>query len=212
MAQAPRERLNHLLELAAQGPAGRGALLCELTDLLLDWPADYALAMRGTFEALLEKTAREADAQARAAVARRLSGHEDLPVAILNEFFLEAPCDLRSRILVLNEVLASDVAPSVSADGPALVEAARTTMNGAFAGVFAAKLSLPEDTAREILNDCTGQSLAVACKGAGLDRATFSAIALLTADAPDPARLRHFDAVPEAGAARMMEFWRGRGS
>src|SRR5665213_3107196 len=74
MAQAPRERLNHLLELAAQGPAGRAALLGELADLLLDWPADYALAMRAPFEALFEKTAREVDAQTRVDVARRLEG------------------------------------------------------------------------------------------------------------------------------------------
>ncbi|MEI9932846.1 MAG: hypothetical protein WDM89_20495 [Rhizomicrobium sp.] len=62
MAQTPRERLNYLVELAAQGSAGRAALLNELADLLLDWPKDWAQAMRTPFEALLEKTAREVDA------------------------------------------------------------------------------------------------------------------------------------------------------
>jgi hypothetical protein len=83
-------------------------------------------------------------------------------------------------------------------------------MNGEFAGAFAATLSVPRTVAQEILTDASGQSLAVACKGAGLDRAAFSAIALLTAYAPDPARLSHFDAVPQTGSERLLDFWRGR--
>jgi hypothetical protein len=210
MAQAPRERLNHLLELAAQGPAGRVALLGELADLLLDWPADYALAMRAPFEALLEKTAREVDAQTRVDVAKRLEGHDELPVAVLNEFFLEAPCGLRARILAMNDVQ-DGTGESIAVDAPALLEAART-MNGAFAGAFARTLSLPEATAKEILRDATGQSLAVVCKGTGLDRATFSAIALLVArDGDIAARLRAFDQVPQTGAERLTGFWRARG-
>jgi hypothetical protein len=211
MAQAPRERLNHLLELAAQGPAGRAALLGELADLLLDWPADYALAMRAPFEALFEKTAREVDARTRVDVARRLEGHDELPVAVLNEFFLEAPRGLRTRILALNDVQDADTEETVTVDGPSLLEAART-MNGTFAGTFAHTLSLPEATATEILGDATGQSLAVVCKGAGLDRATFSAIALLVArDGDIAARLSAFDQVPQSGAERLTGFWRARG-
>lgn len=207
MAQAPRERLNHLLELAAQGPAGRTALLDELAGLLLDWPAGYALAMRAPFEALLEKTAREADGNARKAVASRLSGHEDLPVSLFNAFFLEASPALRARILALNAALEGETAP-VRADGAALVEAARGAMNGAFTEQFAATLSLPKETARGILADTSGEPLAVACKGAGLDRAAFSALALLTAPGTGPARLAHFEGVPEAGSARLLAFWR----
>jgi hypothetical protein len=210
MAQAPRERLNHLLELAAQGPAGRAALLGDLADLLLDWPADYALAMRAPFEALFEKTAREADSAARANVAARLEGHEDLPVSVLNEFFFDAPDELRTRILARNEALDADGMEPGHVDTPGLVEAART-MNGAFVDVFASTLSLPLSIAQEILTDASGQSLAIACKGAGLDRAAFSAIALLTAGRTDAARLRHFDAIPTTGAERLLDFWRGRG-
>lgn len=209
MAQAPRERLNYLLELAAQGPAGRAALLAELADLLLDWPADYALAMRGPFEALFEKTAREADPKARAAVAERLDGHQELPVSLLNEFFFDAPRDMRARILARNEALEAESAAPMPVDAPRLVQDART-MNGAFADAFSSTLKLPHAVARDILTDASGQSLAVACKGAGLDRATFSALALLTTRAPDPARLSHFDAIPKAGAERLLDHWRGR--
>ena len=175
MAQTPRERLNNLLELAAKGPAGRAALLSELADLLFDWPADYALAMRAPFEALFEKTAREADELTRARPAQRLVGHEELPVSLLNEFYFDAPGGLRARILSRNEAVDAQARTSARVDGPALVEAART-MNGAFATKFASTLSLPGAVAQEILTDTSGQSLAVACKGAGLDRAAFSAI------------------------------------
>jgi hypothetical protein len=210
MSQAPRERLNRLLDLASRGLEGRAALLDELADLLLDWPADYAVAMRAPFEALFEKTAREADARTRATVARRLDGHDELPVSLLNEFYFEAPAGMRARILALNEALDADAHFADAVDATSLVEAART-MNGAFAGAFAGTLSLPPAIAKEILADTSGQSLAVACSGAGLDRAAFSAIALLTSARPDPSRLTHFDTIPKAGAERLLDFWRGRG-
>ena len=210
MAQAPRERLNHLLDLAAQGPAGHAALLNELADLLMDWPSDYARAMRAPFEALLEKTAREVDAPARAALAARFEGHEELPVSLLNEFFLDAPQELRARILALNDVMEVDDAEPVAVDTSQLVEAARR-LNGTFGPAFARLLSLPESTAAEILGDASGQSLAVVCKGCGLDRATFSAIALLAArDGNAAARLAAFDQVPQTAAERLTGFWRTR--
>jgi hypothetical protein len=83
-------------------------------------------------------------------------------------------------------------------------------MNGAFVDMFAWSLSLPSGIARDILADASGQPLAVACKGAGLDRAAFSAIALLGTQAPDAAKLSHFDAVPQSGAERLLAFWQGR--
>lgn len=210
MAQAPRERLDHLLELASRGPAGRVALLDELAGMLLDWPAGYAIAMRAPFEALFEKTAREVDAGARAAVARRLDGHDELPVSLLNEFYFDASAELRAQILTRNDTLECEATIPSDIDAPALVEAART-MNGAFAGRFASALSLPDAVMKDIFDDHSGQSLAVACKGAGLDRAAYSAIALLTSPAPCAARLSYFDAIPKAGAERLLDFWRGRG-
>jgi hypothetical protein len=199
-----RERLAHLLDLAASGAEGRAALLGDLADLLLDWPEDYAQAMRGPFEALLEKTAREADAATRAALAGRLVGHSEFPVALLNEFFLDASGDVRARILKRNAALDEGQGEAFRADAPALVAAARKTMNGAFAETFAGALSLPHEIARRILADA--ECTAVACKGAGLDRAAYSAIALLSG-----AGLAAYDAVPQAAAARLTSFWQDRG-
>ena len=103
--------------------------------------------MRGPFEALFEKTAREADELTRARLAQRLEGHDELPVSILNEFYFDVPSGLRARILSLNEAVDGEARESAGADGPALVEAART-MNGAFAARFASTLSLPGAIAR----------------------------------------------------------------
>jgi hypothetical protein len=130
-------------------------------------------------------------------------------VSLLNEFYFDAPSGLRARILSRNEAVDGGARECESVDGPALVEAART-INGAFAARFASTLSVPATIAKEILTDASGQSLAVACKGAGLDRAAFSAIALLTAPELGCERLSHFDAVPRTGAERLLDFWRGR--
>jgi hypothetical protein len=207
-ALSSRERLNRLLDLAARGDAGRAALLDELADLLLDWPAGYAQAMRAPFEALFEKTAREADAPTRAALAERLEGAAGLPVELLNTFYFEAPAGLRACILAYDADAPGE--PSAPAtDGAALVASARRTMNGTFVQAFAAALSLPGDVAHAILADASGQALAVACRGAGLDRATFSALAILTGG-PSPDRLAAFDTVPGAGAAQLLRAWRAQ--
>src|SRR6185312_8329925 len=166
-------------------------------------------AMRAPFEALFEKTARETHAAGRAAVAAKLAGHDELPVALLNEFFLEAPAPLRAEILKRNEALDADAqSRPVRADGEALVAAARRTVNGAFAETFASALSLRALLAQAILDDASGEALAVACKGAGLDRAAYSAVALMTGSAP--AQLAGYDAIPEAAAARLTKFWQER--
>jgi hypothetical protein len=206
MAQSSRDRLKRLLELAAQGEDGRAALLDELASLLTEWPADYAQAMRGPFEALFEKTAREAGPATRAALAARLAGHDELPVALLNEFFLDADAATRAHILRRNEALDEDGdAAAPPADGPALVERARRTMNGTFVEIFADALALPRSLAKAIFGD--SQAVAIACRGAGLDRASYSAIALITgAAAPGD-----YDAAPREAAARLTRFWRERG-
>ena len=203
MALSSRERLNRLLDLAARGAGGRAALLDELADLLSDWPADYAQAMRAPFEALFEKTAREAGGAARTALAARLADHEELPLALINEFFLDADAPSRARILKRNQSLDDDTPPP-RADGAALVAAARRTINGAFADTFAAALTLPRGMAEAILAD--PEAFAVACKGAGLDRAAYSAVALLCGSALAP-----FEDIPQAGAERLTRFWRERG-
>jgi hypothetical protein len=208
MAQSSRDRLNHLLELAAQGAAGRAGLLDDLADLLTDWPADYAQAMRGPFEALFEKTAREADCGTRTLLAARLADHGELPVALLNGFFLDADAATRAHILKRNAALdddAADAGPVRAADGATLVAAARRTVNGAFVEIFADTLSLPRGTARAIFAD--GGAMAVACKGAGLDRAACSAITLLAGGGAPV----DYDAIPREAARRLVRYWRERG-
>ncbi|HEX4860669.1 MAG TPA: hypothetical protein VFV07_05495 [Rhizomicrobium sp.] len=203
-ASSSRERLGILLDLAAQGAAGRTALLDELAGLLVDWPADYVQAMRGPFEALFEKTAREAAPEVRAALAERLAEHDELPVALLNEFFLDASPASRVHILRRNAVLDEpDGAPPHKADSRALVAAARRTVNGAFLDVFAHALSLPPALAHAIFADA--EAMAVACRGAGIDRAAYSTIALLTGSG-----LADFENIPVSAAARLVAFWQAR--
>jgi hypothetical protein len=93
-----------------------------------------------------------------------------------------------------------------------LVEAARNGEN--LAAVLAESLSMPETLARQILDDDSGAALAVACKGADIDRAAFSALALLTRPRRDRghafAVLDAFDGVPATEAARVLSGWRER--
>ena len=67
--------------------------------------------------------------------------------------------------------------------------------------------------AEQILEDETGAALAVACKGANMDRAAFSALALLTRPGRDRAHafavLDAFDNVPTSEATRVLRGWRG---
>ena len=95
----PKERLSHLLELAAQGAGERAALAGEVADLLLDWPETYPAGMRATFEALLEKIVREIDlvrvkGRAGAAPVYELVGRAGHPI---DPTFAEALTAYRSR-------------------------------------------------------------------------------------------------------------------
>src|ERR1700761_1973192 len=99
----PKERLSHLLELAAQGAGERSALAGEVADLLLDWPAQYPPHMRPTLVALLEKIVREMAPEPGAVLAARFAGREDFPLSLLNAFFLAAPPDMKDDILTRNE-------------------------------------------------------------------------------------------------------------
>src|ERR1700743_1056438 len=98
----PKERLSHLLELAAQGPGERAALAGEVADLLLDWPAQYPAALRATFGAPPEKIVREVDDASRAALAARFEGRDEFPLSLLNEFFLAASPAMKEAILARN--------------------------------------------------------------------------------------------------------------
>jgi hypothetical protein len=106
--------------------------------------------------------------------------------------------------------LAQRVLPRVSQP---LIEAARSGKD--LAKVLAENLGVDRKIAGRILDDKSGAKLAVACKGACIDRATFSALALLTHPAPDRSQafvmLDTFDTVPVAEASRRLRGWQSEG-
>ncbi len=203
-----KERLSHLLELAAQGREQRVALAGEVADLLLDWPAQYPQAMRGTFGALLEKIVREVDAPARAALAARFEGRDEFPLTLLNEFFLAASPAMQDAILARNDAEAAAVPVVLNAE--ALLSASRVSED--FAAALAGIAAVPASVARDIVHDA--RALATLCKGAGIGRPAFSAMAILTGPVRSVhenfAMLTVFDRVPANGAAHLLAFWRAR--
>ncbi len=179
---AASEKLSYLLQLADQGPTLRAALAEEVAELLTDWPADYPENMRAVCEALLAKAAHDVDAATRARLRVKLASDPDLA----------------QRVLPREGV------------SQALVAAAR---NGAkLTTVLAESLGVNDEVARQILDDDSGAALAVACKGAHIERAAFSALALLVQPPRDRSHafavLDAFDAVPENEAARVLSEWR----
>ena len=182
MFMAASQRLSHLLQLADQGPTLRAALAEEVAELLTAWPSDYPDNMRGICESLLAKAARDVDAATRA----------------------------RLRVqLYSNPELAARVLPRESAV-QSLIDAAR---KGEDLPVrLAQSLGVDAQMAAQILDDETGAALAVACKGANIDRAAFSALALLTRPGRDRSHafavLDAFDNVPISEATRVLRGWR----
>src|SRR4051812_39351767 len=180
---AASQKLSHLLQLADQGPALRAALAEEVAELLTHWPAEYPDSMREVCEVLLAKAARDVDPLTRA----------------------------RLRVLLYsNPELAHRVLPRDGAS-QALIEKARASAN--LVSVLAESLGVSDKVANEILADVSGASLAVACKGALIDRAAFSALVLLAHPVSHRshaiAMLDAFDQVPISEAARRLRGWRG---
>ncbi|MGN6515042.1 MAG: DUF2336 domain-containing protein [Rhizomicrobium sp.] len=213
---AAKERLTHLIELATKdAPENRRLLATELCDLLLDWPSHYPAQMREPFEALLEKTVRSIDADTRRALAERIGAREGVPLPVLNEFYFDAAPDTRDAIVLRNALLEDGKSHEVAgADETQIVAAARKTANGKFSESFAQLLGIEPVVAQNILHDRSGRALAIACKGAHMTRAAFSALTLLTETnaAPDETRerLSSFDSVPLTGAERLLDYWRSR--
>lgn len=218
-APTAKDRLRHLIELAqSEEPGNRRTLAGALCDLLLDWPQTYPENMREPFEALLEKAVRDVDAQTRRALAERLAPFRAAPMALLNELFFDAPPEAKSFILARNtEKTDADLAPEVTpvhGDEQGLIALMRKARDDNFTRAFAKLLGVETGTASRILREESGEALAIACKGAHLARATFSALALLnapqevnTADAKY-ARLATYDAVRQDAAESMVRFWR----
>lgn len=180
---AASQKLSHLLELADQGPALRAALAEEVAELLINWPLDYPESMRGACEALLAKAAHGVDAATRA----------------------------RLRVqLYSNPSLAARVLPRESST-QSLIEMAR--QGGNIIALLAELLGVDTGMATQILDDETGAALATACKGASLDRAAFSALALMAWPGRDRAHayavLDAFDNIPVTEATRVLRGWRG---
>lgn len=179
---AASQKLSHLLQLADQGPALRAALAEEVAELLTCWPSDYPESMRGVCEALLAKAARDVDPATRARLRVQLYSDPDL-----------------SHRVLPREFTAQD-----------LIDAAR--QGGDLARLLAEKLGVDIKVAMHVLEDESGAALAIACKGASLDRATFSALALLAKPGRDRthayAVLDAFDNVPVSEATRMLRGWR----
>lgn len=211
-----KQRLTHLIDLATtDAPENRRTLAVELCDLLLDWPAHYPSAMREPFEALLEKIVRMIDSDTRRALAEKLGAREETPLPLLNGFYFDAPTETRDAIVLRNALLEDGTQPEIrEADEKKIVATARRTANGEFASAFAKMLGIEHGTAERILHDHSGRALAIACKGAHLTRATFSALALITeggSGAVDTReRLSSFDSVPLTGAERLLNYWRRR--
>ena len=61
-----------LLDLANWGPSMRAALAEEVAELLVNWPADCPMEMRAACEAVLARTAREVDEDARTRLRTKL--------------------------------------------------------------------------------------------------------------------------------------------
>lgn len=200
-----RERVYRILTLADQGPAQRAALAGEAADFILDWPSDVPKVMRDPLIALLEMTVRESDWETRARLAARMGGHPELPLDLINEFYLAAPARVRREILLRNEIAQNPPEPQPLPDCAALVAAARANVP-AFAATLAAAFGIAGETALAILNDPSGEPFAVLCKGAHADRVTFSTIMVL--HGAGAGALPVFDTVPQLAAERLVAHWR----
>jgi hypothetical protein len=99
-----------------------------------------------------------------------------------------------------------------------LIAAAREKRRADWAGDLAAFLDLPPALAQRIVQEPTGEALAIACKAAYLGRAAFSVLAVLAArEEMLPAhalyaRLDQFDAVGRAEAIDTLNLWREQGA
>ncbi|MDB5734973.1 MAG: hypothetical protein JWN16_1610 [Alphaproteobacteria bacterium] len=181
---AAPQKLSHLLQLADQGPVMRAALAEEVAELLVNWPSDYPQSMRGVCEALLAKAARDVDSATRARLRVQLFSDPELTARVL-------PRECATLMLV---------------------DAARKGDNDGVVKSLAQAIGVDDAMARQVLDDESGAALAVACKGSGLDRAAFSALALMAHPGRDRAHayavLDAFDNVPTSEATRVLRGWR----
>src|SRR3974390_519720 len=207
-----KDRLSRLIELAGEStPEKQRALAFELYDLLIDWTQRYPLAMREPFEALLEKVLKRVDGTTRRMLAARLASHPTTAVTLLNEFYFDVPAEAKSAILRRNAALEEPLQNMPAyANEAELLAAARRVRGHDFAMALGDYLGVTPATSERILADTSGNALAVACRGAGVKRATYSALALLTIGelrVNPGARFEHlvgFEQIPDPGARRLL--------
>jgi len=207
----PKERLTRLVDLAKQQSlSGRRALAGEITDLLLDWPANYPMNMREPFEVLLERVVHGVDFRTRGALADRIAS-SNVPLTIVNALIFDAELDTRKVILARN-ASGDRNAAAVHVKAAALLAEVRAADASDLVRILSAHFGIPTDIAAQILADLSGFWLALLCKGDGLGRAVFSSLAILAI--PDATtedtfkRLAAFDDAPAEGAAGLLAFWR----
>lgn len=198
-----RDRLGQLLTLTAERrwtPLAR-----ELTDLTLYWPPEFPEAMHAPVTALLETALWECDEDTRRELAARLAGHGEIPLRVMNVLYLGAAAPLRREILMRNELEGEGVLDTADADSVLML-----ARKGArdFAAALSDITGLPDMVVGGALGDASGEALVVLCRGMGLSRAIFSAIALLRVPVPMP--LDVFDTVPDRAAASLVHSWRTR--
>lgn len=179
------QKLAHLLKLADQGPVMRAALAEEVAELLVAWPPEYPASMKSMCEALLSKAVREVDSATRTRLRVQLYADPELSARVL---------------------------PRESASQK-VIAAARNGDNAGVVATLSESVGVDEVMARQILDDESGAALAIACKGASLDRAAFSALVLMAHPGRDRghafAVLDAFDNVPTSEATRVLRGWRG---
>jgi hypothetical protein len=202
-----KQRLQHFLALAYQGPAKAAELAAGVADFIDAWPEDAPPDMREAVLTLLDLSLRDADDDTRLHLAAKLGGRRELPLDLVNEFYLSAPAPVRHVILERNDVEGGTHANPV-ADPEELLFAARDDTSASFTRAFASALHVPLFTAAAILADASGEALAVACRGAHLERAHFSALALLKLC--DGSALEAFEAPPQRGCESLTGFWQAQ--
>jgi hypothetical protein len=138
--------------------------------------------MRPVFENLLAKTAREVDAATRTRLRIQLYADRELAARVLP----------REKNTVMP-----------------LIQAAREGND--LTEQLAETLGLDAPRTAEILHEDSGEALAIACKGAGINRAVFSTLALLVFPEREKMlqRLCAYDQVATLDAARTLRAWRG---
>ncbi len=175
-------RLSDLLALADQGPAMRAAVVEEVAEILADWPSDCPPAMRNACENLLARAAWDVDDAVLVALRVQLRSQPELAALV-------SPPEDGDRRLTILARRGHNISPEM-------------------ARVF----DLPRARIKDILSDHSGISLAIACKGLGLSRATFSALVIvMSGKSPIEkihARLDCYDTVNAAEAARLLHSWR----